>query len=281
MVRFVRETVGFAESAGGAGCAGSLAAVTAALLIACALGGLVAGGFVNTVIVRAPEGESLLHPGPQCPECRAPIAWRDAVPVVSWFALGRRCRACADPIPSGYPLVEVANAALWVAAGLRFGSSWVLLPYLFLFSVLLAQSVIDLELYRLLDRITFPALGASVVMVVVVSLVEGAPGAILGAAIGAVAYFLFLFLPFIVYPKGMGFGDVKLALLMGLYLGWLHPILPLFAVLAASLLGSVAGVVLWVVRRGKSREFPFGPWLAMGCILTILGSDWVLDNFLN
>jgi prepilin signal peptidase PulO-like enzyme (type II secretory pathway) len=68
---------------------------------------------------------------------------------------------------------------------------------------------------------------------------------------------------------------------MGLYLGWLHPILPLFAVLAASLLGSVAGVVLWVVRRGKSREFPFGPWLALGCVATILGSNWVLDNFLN
>jgi leader peptidase (prepilin peptidase)/N-methyltransferase len=257
-----------------------LAAVTAALLIACALGGLVAGGICNTVIVRAPEGESLLHPGPQCPECRAPIAWRDTIPVVSWFALGRRCRSCAEPIPSGYPLVEVANAVLWVAAGLRFGTSWVLIPYLFLFSVLLAQSVIDLELYRLLDRITFPAVGVSLAMIAAVSLIEGEPRAVLGALIGGIAYFLFLFLPFIVYPRGMGFGDVKLALLMGLHLGWLHPILPLFAVLAASLLGSVAGVAIYVARRGKSREFPFGPWLALGCVLTILGSDWVLDNFL-
>jgi leader peptidase (prepilin peptidase)/N-methyltransferase len=253
--------------------------MTAALLVACAVGGLLVGAFCNTVIVRAPDGEPLLRPGPRCPECKAPIAWRDTVPVISWFALGRRCRSCDDPIPSGYPLVEVANAVLWVAAGVRFGASWVLIPYLFLFSVLLVQSVIDLELYRLLDRITFPAVGVSVAMIVAVSLIEGDPRAILGALVGGIAYFAFLFVPWFVYPRGMGFGDVKLALLMGLYLGWLHVTLPLFAVLAASLLGTVAGIAIWAVRRGKSREFPFGPWLALGCVLTILGSGWVVDNF--
>lgn len=253
--------------------------MTAVLLFACAVGGLVVGAFCNTVIVRAPEKQPLLTPGPKCPECDAPIAWRDTVPVVSWFALGRRCRDCAEPIPSGYPLVEVANAALWVAAALRFGTSWVLIPFLFFFSVLLVQSVIDLELYLLLDRITFPALAVSIPMIVAVSLLVHDPRAILGAAIGSVAYFGFLFVPWFIYPRGMGFGDVKLALLMGMYLGWINPILPLFAVLAASILGSVVGIALLVVRRGKSRGYPFGPWLTLGCVVTILASNWVLDQF--
>lgn len=253
--------------------------MTALLLLASALGGLVVGGFCNTVIVRAPDGDRLLTPGPRCPECEAPLAWRDTVPVVSWFALRGRCRSCSEPIPSGYPLVEVANAVLWVAAGIKFGTSWVLLPYLFLFSVLLVQSVIDLELYRLLDRITFPAIGISLALIVVVSLLYDVPGSIVGALIGGIGFFIFLFVPFLLYPRGMGFGDVKLALLMGLYLGWINPFLPLFAVLVASVLGAVVGAVVFFVRKRSSREFPFGPWLALGTVLTILFSEPILGMY--
>lgn len=253
--------------------------MVAVLVVGCAVAGLVVGGFCNTVIVRAPGGGSLLHPGPRCPECSAPIAWRDAVPVVSWFALSRRCRSCSAPIPSGYPLVEAANAVLWVAAGLRFGWSWALLPALFLFSVLLVQSVIDLELYRLLDRITFPAVAVSAVLLALVALATGEPERVGTAALGAAGYFVFLLIPFLAYPRGMGFGDVKLALLMGLHLGFLSPVLPLFAIMVASVLGAVVGAGLYVARDRSSREFPFGPWLALGCVVTILGSDWLLDSF--
>ncbi len=237
-----------------------------------ALAGLVVGGVLNTLIVRLPAGERLTDPA-RCPACRATLALRDQVPVVSWLVRRGRCRHCAAPVPLGYPLVELATAGLWVAAGLRFGASWALPAYLFLFSVLLVQSVIDLELYRLLDHITFPALAVSAVLIPVVALAEGVPGAILSAAVGGAGAFAVLLLPALVSPKGMGFGDVKLAGLLGLYLGLLHPVLVLFALVIACLVGVVAGGVLFLARGRESRPFPFGPCLALGGVVAILASD--------
>ncbi len=243
---------------------------TPVLLVALGVGGMAVGWFLNTVIVRLPEGESL-RPPPRCPECEAPLAAVDTVPVVSWLRLRGRCRACDEPIPLGYPLVEVGNAVSWVAAGLCFGARWVLVPYLFLFSVLLAQAVIDLELYRLLDRITYPAIVVSLVALPLAALtLEHPRRAVLGAAIGGVGYFVFLFLPALVYPRGMGMGDVKLAALMGLHLGLIHPVLVLYSVILACLLGLAAGLVLFFARGRESRAFPFGPWLALGCVLAVV-----------
>jgi leader peptidase (prepilin peptidase)/N-methyltransferase len=246
-------------------------------LAALALGGLLVGWFVNVVIVRMPDGGGL-GPPYRCPDCEAVIRPADAVPVVSWLLLRGRCRSCAEPVPAGYPLVEVANAVLWVAAGVRFGGSWALVPVLLLFSTLLAQSVIDLELYRLLDRITFPVLGASVVLIALVSAVEGEPERVVLAVAGALGYGLFLFVPAFIFPRGMGLGDVKLALLLGLFLGWVHPLLILFALIAACLLGVGVGLVVLAVRR-RSEPFPFGPWLALGCVVVLLASSPILDAY--
>ena len=252
---------------------------TALLLVLLGIFGLLVGSFLNVVIVRLPEGGSLVQPPSHCPQCQAPIRPRDNIPVLSWVLLRGRCRSCGEPIPAGYPLVEAANALLWVAAGVRFGASLALIPMLLLFSTLLAQSVIDLELYRLLDRITFPVLGVSAVLVVGISLIEGEPRQALLAAAGSIGYFAFLFLPALIYPRGMGLGDVKLALLMGLFLGWLSPLLCLYALIASCLLGLVAGLTLYVARGGKSAEFPFGPWLALGCVLVLLFSAPILDVY--
>jgi leader peptidase (prepilin peptidase) / N-methyltransferase len=239
-------------------------------LVALAVGGLIVGTFLNQVIVRMPDGGSPFASGPECPECEAPWSGVELVPVVGWVARSGRCRACAVAIPAGYPLVEVSNAVLWVAAGVTFGADWVLVPYLFLFSVLLSQSVIDLELYRLLDRITFPALLTSVVALALVATTDDDPRArIVGALIGGVGYFVFLLIPALISPKGMGLGDVKLAALMGLYLGYLDPMLVFPAVLIACVLGIAAGAVLFFVRGRASRAFPFGPWLALGCVIAI------------
>ncbi|HEV7723275.1 MAG TPA: prepilin peptidase [Iamia sp.] len=248
-------------------------------LVFLGIGGLVVGSFLNVVIVRMPAGESIVSPPSRCPECEAPIAPRDNIPVLSWLLLRGRCRGCGEPIPVGYPLVELANAVLWVVVGLRFGTSWALVPMLVLFSTLLAQSVIDLELYRLLDKITFPVLGASVVLVAVVSAVEGDASRVGLALVGGLAYGLFLGVPAMIMPRGMGLGDVKLALLLGLPLGWIHPLLIMFALILACLLGIVVGVGMLVVRRGESQPFPFGPWLALGCILAIVFSQPLLDVY--
>lgn len=252
--------------------------LSVAALAALGVFGLVVGSFLNVVIVRLPDGGSLMSPPSQCPVCETAIAPRDNIPVVSWLLLRGRCRSCSEPIPAGYPLVELGNAVLWVIVGLRFGATWALVPMLILVSALLAQSVIDLELYRLLDVITFPVLGVSIVLIGVVSAVEGEPGRLLWALGGSVAYWLILLVPALIMPRGMGLGDVKLALLLGLFLGWLNPVLIVFALIAGCLLGIAAGLVVLAVRR-TSEAYPFGPWLALGTLGCIVWSESILDVY--
>ena len=239
--------------------------------------GVAVGWFLNLVIVRMPAEEPLLDPPPRCPDCEAPLSAAEQIPLVSYLRSRGRCAHCGDQIPLGYPLVELANGVLWVLAGWRFGGSLAVVPMLLLFSTLLVQSVIDLEHYRLLDRITFPVLGVSVVLVAAVSAIEGDVGRTALALAGAVGYFVFLFIPAFIYPRGMGLGDVKLALLMGLFLGWVHPILCLYALVAACILGLVAGLVLYFARGRTSTQFPFGPWLAVGCVVALLASGSIVD----
>ncbi|MBX3286634.1 MAG: prepilin peptidase [Actinobacteria bacterium] len=249
--------------------------------------GLIVGSFVNVVIVRVPSEESILHPRSKCPLCQTPIALRDNVPVLSWVLLRGRCRTCREPIPVGYPLVELSNAVLWALAGVRFGAGWEVVPFAVLFSVLLALTVIDLELYLLPNAITYPAAIVSVLVIPPLALVatDTPRNHIVGALIGAVAYAGGLLLVLVLYElrtkrQGMGMGDVKLAVTLGLWLGYLHPILVLYGLLAASIVGLVVGAGILLVRR-ESRPYPFGPWLALGTVVTILASNWILDTFVN
>ena len=175
--------------------------------------------------------------------------------------------------------VRILAPALFALAAWRWEASAVLVPFLLLYAVLLVVSIIDLEHYRIPDRIVFPALGVSAALIVFVSLVEGYDMVFVrNAGIGAVAYFTLLLVPHLVYPRGMGFGDVKLALLMGLFLGWIYPdvfqvlTLVMWALLLGTGLGVLAGVGFALVR-GRRAEFPFGPALALGCILAITFSD--------
>ena len=259
---------------------------TPMLFLALVLFGLVIGSFLNVVIVRVPAHESVVRPPSKCPQCQAEIAPRDNIPVLSWILLKGRCRSCQEPIPAGYPLVEAANALLWVLAGLRFGESWEVIPYALFFSVLLALSVIDLYLYILPNKITYPSVVVSAIVIIPLSYVatDNPGGAILGAFIGGFGYAFFLGITLIAYElivrkEGMGMGDVKLAALLGLWVGWLHPVLVLYALIAASVIGLVVGALILAVRR-ESRPYPFGPWLALGAILVILASNPILDRVL-
>ncbi len=250
-----------------------------AFLVLLAISGPVIGVFLNVVIVRVPAGQSVIHPRPGCTHCEGAIGLRDSIPVLSWVVLRGRCRRCGASISAGRPLVEWANGVLWVAAGVRFGPHLIVVPYLALFSVLLVLAVIDLELYILPNKITYPAILVSLGLIPLLSAVLGHPGWATRALIGGAGYFLFLFIPALIYPKGMGFGDVKMAGLMGLYLGWIHPVLALLSLVIASVIGLVAGLVVLLVRRGKSRPYPFGPWLALGCVLAILASKPLLATY--
>ena len=255
---------------------------TGVLLVFLALFGLAFGSFLNVVIVRVPSGESLLSPPSKCPLCENPISPRDNIPVISWLLLKGKCRNCREPIPAGYPLVEAANMVLWVLAGLRFGSSVGVIPYALLFSVLLALSVIDLELYILPNKITYPSILVSLVAIPVLSFafLDDPAAAVLGAAIGAIGFAGFLLVillawELIMRKEGMGMGDVKLAILLGLWLGWINPLLCLIALIASSIIGLVVGVVILAIRK-ESRPFPFGPWLALGTVIVILFSGPIL-----
>jgi leader peptidase (prepilin peptidase)/N-methyltransferase len=256
--------------------------VTLLLAAACALLGLLVGSFLNVVIVRVPEKRSVVTPRSHCPRCSAQLRDRDNIPVVSWLLLRGRCHSCAEAIPIRYPLVELATGALFAAMALRFGAAWALPGYLVFVAALLAVSAIDLERFLIPNRVVYPALVASLVLLGLAALLDHDGDALVRGLIGAVAASGGLFALALLYPRGMGMGDVKLALLLGLYLGWLslgHVVLGLFL---GFLLGSVVGIALLVAGvRGRKDHLPFAPFLATGAVLAVLVGQPVLDWYLG
>jgi len=184
-----------------------------------------------------------------------------------------------------YLFVHLSMIVLYVLAALRFDEESVglLVGYLFLFAMLLTLSVIDVELFRLPDLIVLPSLVVSLVLVVVVSLIDDTPVQIRYALAGAGLYFGFLLLAHLIYPRGMGFGDVKLAAVMGLYVGWLGTSYPaaiglvLWAMLIGFVAGSLIGIALLAVRR-RSKQIPFGPFLALGTVVAVLLSSGLVSQ---
>ncbi|MDP1818898.1 MAG: A24 family peptidase [Acidimicrobiales bacterium] len=234
-----------------------------------ALLGVPVGAFLNVVIERTPDRTPLrvAREGDAFPAA----AWL-GVPVQPWILRG------PGPRRRRWLAVEVATALVFGALGARYGDSSVVLPLLLLGACLVAVSAVDLEHLRIPDRITFPTLAVALPAVAVVSLRLEVGDAIRGALVGSATYFVILLLPHLAYPRGMGFGDVKLALVMGLYLGWMGwtqstPITgPVRLVLYALMLGCLLGVVFGLVHAAVTRrrgEFPFGPALALACLVVI------------
>jgi leader peptidase (prepilin peptidase)/N-methyltransferase len=175
-------------------------------------------------------------------------------------------------------VVQFTSALAFAAVGAHFGWDWPLIPYLFLAAVLVAVAFVDFDTLRIPDRLTFPALGVAVPLVVGVSFIDGHAGRIGSATLGAAVFFAVLFVFWFIYPAGMGYGDVKLALLLGWYVGWLNAWLVMYALIIASLLGSVAGIALLVVTRDRKRAFPFGPFLCIGTMTVVLFGSHLLPS---
>ncbi|MGH9275763.1 MAG: prepilin peptidase [Acidimicrobiales bacterium] len=233
--------------------------------------GIPVGSFLHVVIDRVPDKAPLR--GPREGEPCDPVSVA-GVPLQPWLL--RRGRGAGTPLPRRWLAVELTTAAVFGVFASRFGDDLRILPLLVLGASLVAVSVIDLQLLRIPDRVTFPTLAVALPLVGLVSLRYDDGEAFIAALIGAVAYFVLLFLPHLVYPRGMGFGDVKLALVMGLYLGWLgwseaHPLGgPFQLVLYGLMLGCMLGVVFGLISAAVTRrhgEFPFGPALALACIV--------------
>jgi leader peptidase (prepilin peptidase) / N-methyltransferase len=244
----------------------------------CALLGLLVGSFLNVVIYRVPRRESVVHPRSRCPSCGTQLTSLDNIPVLSWVVLRGKCRTCKAPISFRYPAVELATAVLFGLAGLRFGANWVLPAYLLFFAVLLAVALIDLEHYIVPNRIVFPTLFASVPLLALAALLEDDWKAFLTAVVGSVLAFNGLLLINLINPRGMGMGDVKLALVLGLYLGWLGLGVVALGIFLGFLLGAVIGVLLIAFRiRSRKDHVPFAPFLAAGSLLAVLVGSSILD----
>jgi leader peptidase (prepilin peptidase) / N-methyltransferase len=234
--------------------------------------GLALGSFLNVVAARVPLGLSVVHPASACMSCGARIAWYDNVPLVSWLVLRGRCRHCGTSIPWKYPLVELVTALLVAACVAAFGVSWEAAVAVVFCSALVAVTVTDFERRLIPNKIVLPA---AAVVLVAQTIREPSVEWVL-AGLGAAAFF---FIAALAYPAGMGMGDVKLALLLGVMLGRVVPVALMIGMLAAL----VPSAVLFARHGAKARKMPipFGPFLALGGVVGLFAGNWLLDQYLS
>ncbi|GEL93481.1 prepilin peptidase [Cellulomonas composti] len=247
--------------------------------------GLAIGSFLNVVVWRVPRGESVVHPPSACPRCGHAIRRRDNVPVVSWLLLRARCRDCGEPISARYPAVEATTGALFGLATWYAGITWILPALLYLVTIGVALTLIDLDTHKLPDAIVLPSY---VVVLALLALASWNPGgeadwgALVRALVAGAAMFVVYFLLLVVYPAGMGFGDVKLAGVLGMYLGWFGWASLVVGWFAAFVLGGVFSIGLLVLRRaGRRSGIPFGPWMILGAVVGIVWGQPLADLYLG
>lgn len=246
-----------------------------AAIVLAALAGLMLGSFVTVVGHRVPRGESIVGGRSRCTTCGAQIAAYDNVPVLSWLALHGRSRCCGDRISIRYPLTELGLAALYVAVVAVFwGEGAEIALGLVFVTMLMAITLTDLDSRIIPNKVLLLASAAAVVIVAV-----GDPGSFPERAVAAAAAGGVFFLAALAYPKGMGLGDVKLAAVMGLFLG--RNVAP--ALIVALLAGSLVGIAI-IAREGaaaRKQALPFGPFLALGGAVGLLLGDQLVHLYLT
>ena len=247
--------------------------------------GLAIGSFLNVVIYRVPVGESVVSPPSKCPSCSHPIRNRHNVPVFGWLLLRGRCYDCRAPISARYPLVEAATGVLFAAVTWRLlviDMPWALPAYLYLAAAGVALAMIDIDVKRLPDTIVLPSYAVVAVLLTIAAIGGHDWWPLARAAIGAAALFAFYFAIVLVYPAGMGFGDVKLAGVLGALMGYLSWSALIVATFGAFLLGAVVGVALIVTNRGgRKTAIPFGPFMIAFALITVFAGGWLADWYLR
>ena len=245
--------------------------MTGVLLASAGVFGLVIGSFLNVVIYRLPLRKSIIVPRSSCPICNHPLRWYDNIPIASWIILKGRCRDCRAPISIRYPLVEAGTAVLFVLAGWHFGPTWRLLIAWGFSAALIAIGLIDLDHMIIPNKIVLP--GAAIGLAASIALAPERWWVYLISAGGSTA---FLFVLALVWPGGMGLGDVKMALFMGAVLG----ANVLVAMFAAFLLGSLVGISLILLHKASRKSrLPFGPFLALGSVIGLFLGDTILRAY--
>ncbi len=262
--------------------------------------GLVVGSFLNVVAYRVPAGLSIV-PGSRCPKCGATIKPWQNVPVVSWIALRGKCAECGEAISPRYPTVELATGVAfaliaWVAlevsgggVSTRYAPSttesgfWiVLVAFLYFAAISIVLTVIDLDTHRLPNAIVLPSYLVAGILFTVAAWVGNDWSSLLRAGIGMAVLYAFYFLLRAVRPGGMGGGDVKLAGVVGIYLGWLGWGALVIGAFAAFVLGGLFGIALIAFRRaGRKTAIPFGPWMLAGAWVGIFAGQPIAHWYLG
>ncbi len=247
-----------------------------------ALLGLLVGSFLNVVIWRVPRGESVVSPPSRCPSCGEDVRPRDNIPVLSWLLLRGRCRHCGTRISARYPLVELATAGVFALITAHVGLDWDLPAFLYLAAIGVALTLIDLDVKRLPNAIVLPSYGVVAALLLVPAVAETAWWPYTRALVAmAVLYVVYLALA-LAYPGGMGFGDVKLAGVLGLYLGWVGWDALAVGVFAPFFLGALVSIVLILARRaGRKTQIPFGPYMIVGAFLALLWGRPLVEAYLS
>lgn len=236
--------------------------------------GATIGSFINVCIDRLPKEQSIVSPPSHCPHCQRKLQPLELIPILSYLIIGGRCRTCGEKIPLRVLWVEIGTGVLFILIWRRFGWSWDMFLTSFYSLFLILLGMIDMEHQRVLNSITYPAIGISLLFIPLFHM--GTPWKyITGGLLG----FGVLFLIALLSSGAMGIGDIKLALFIGLITGYPEIILTLFLAFVAG--GLIAGILLLLDEISLKDPIAFGPFLALGGMITLLYGDSILSWWLK
>ncbi len=241
--------------------------------------GLIVGSFSNVCIYRIPRNESIVYPASHCPKCRSNISPKDNIPLLSFILLKGRCRNCKSKISIQYPIVELLTGLIYLIIYLIFGLSIQTLIYIILSSALIIIAFIDLNEQIVPDVISLPGIVVGFIIsffAPYILFINSALGVLIG---GGIILIIGLAGSVIFKKEAMGGGDVKLAAMIGAFLGWRYIIISLFL---GFFLGALAGIIL-IMSKIKSREdaIPFGPFIVLGSFITLLWGEKIISWYIG
>jgi leader peptidase (prepilin peptidase) / N-methyltransferase len=256
--------------------------VTAGVVLAFFLG-LIFGSFGTVAAYRIPRRETIVTGRSKCPHCGRQITALENIPVISYLALRGKCPGCKTSISIRYPLTELATGILFALAVAKFELSVTAVVYAAFFWVLVVLTVIDLEHKLLPNRIVYPTFIAGWIGLVAAVLIDGEAARLKSAALGAVVFGGFFFLVAFIYPAGMGGGDVKLAFVLGTFVGYAGGVgAVLVGMFLSFLLGGVIGIIaMGFSGKGRKTQIPFGPFLALGSVLAVFVGERIADAYVD
>ena len=245
--------------------------------------GLIFGSFATVAAHRIPRRETIVSGRSKCPNCDRQIRAHENIPVLSWILLRGRCAGCKEPISVRYPLIELGTGILFALSAAKFGFTEEAFIYAAFFWVLVVLTVIDLDHKLLPDRVVYPAFVVGWIALIAAALADSDPARLVDAAIGSAIFGGFFFVVAFVYPAGMGGGDIKLAFVLGTFIGYLGaPGLVLVGMFLSFLIGALGGMGVMVVSgKGRKSQVPFGPFLAAGTVVAIMWGQSLLDLYLD